>query len=298
MMQEHGRVTVSSLSHATVQQRPQTNLIRVFTPEAPDPNAPSYNFLNTVGQFHQYKIVTVDNDPEDEALTRAVLVYHPQGYIEFRDWAFSTQQRSVASWLTKRIKQGRAHGIVPDSADIPVACHLCGHVFPGTKAGRQELAEHIFDHPVGTDVDGLPAQFRDVLPAAVPIPVAPASDDAEGEGYATAVLAALAERDAAQRELDQLRAEMNAIKEAANGRSGSDQELQRGDGRSDDGRGSGDSAEYAGDSPVRDDAGDVRPVLPSDGDGSPGGGGQHVHRAGRTGRAGRAQGRPEPATQP
>lgn len=289
---------VQSLGRVQTQQRPRVQLTRVFDPEMPDPNAPTYRFLNNIGQFHQVKIVAYNDDPEDTALTQAVLNRHPAGYLEFRDWAFTTQWPSVAQYLTKRIREGRVVGIVPDDASVMMRCPVgdCDRLFPSTQEGRRQLAEHQFDHDVPSDETALPRQFAAVAGAAPHIVTArrEAEEEAapiDGPGYAEAMLEALAERDAAQRELAMLRAE----KEAAYGGVGADQELQHRDGWDDERRGSGDPADDEGDPRLRDDAGDPVAVLPGNGERGAGGGRQHVHRAGGAGGAGRAKPKPKPA---
>lgn len=296
--------TTGTLSQGIVNERPRVQLTRVFDVEAPDPNAPTYRFLNNVGQFHQVKIVTYNDDPDDAALTQAVLNRHPAGYIEFRDWAFETQWPSVAQYLTRRIREGRIQGVIPDDASVPMRCPVagCEEIFPGTPEGRQLLAQHQFDHPVPTDDSAAAPQIitsrhavSPTNPLGIESPLVDRADELMDASYAAALLEAIAERDASAHALAQLQAEVAALKEAADGGPSADQVVQHSDGRGDERRGSGDPAEHEGDPPVRDDAGDAGPVLPGDGERGAGGGRQHGNRAGGARRAGGSQGRSEPA---
>lgn len=139
-------------SYVGVQRAPEPPRVR----RAPTVDKPTdvssgqvWSYVTSRGRYHMIKIVARAKDPDHVAVANAILGYreHYKGVIEFENYRFQTTRPLVAAYLDDAIRRG-LRGVSRDSAEILIRCALCDNLYPNTKAGQANLADHMMnDHP-------------------------------------------------------------------------------------------------------------------------------------------------------
>lgn len=109
----------------------------------------SWSYVTSRGRYHMVKIVARADDRDHVAVANAILGYreHYKGVIEFENYRFQTTRPLVAAYLDDAIRRG-LRGVSRDSAEILIRCAVCDNLYPNTKAGQANLADHMMnDHP-------------------------------------------------------------------------------------------------------------------------------------------------------
>lgn len=118
-----------------------------------------YTYVNSRSKYLMVKIVARASDPQHVALANAILGYpeHHKGTIDFDGtFHFRTKHPLVAMYLDDAIRRGDLVGVSRATEEIMMRCSLCDYMFPNTKAGLENYAQHQADEHPPVDMPMVP----------------------------------------------------------------------------------------------------------------------------------------------